>query len=49
MCRKTVLQGWGLMMLGLGLMLGHSIESWLACSVGGLVLVCLGFFLMRKK
>ena len=49
MCRKTVLQGWCLMMLGLGLMLGHSIESWLACSVGGLVLVCMGFFLMRKK
>ena len=49
MCRKTVLHGWCLMMLGLGLMLGHSIESWLACSVGGLVLVCMGFFLMRKK
>lgn len=49
MCRKTVLHGWCLVMLGLGLMLGHSIESWMACTVGGLVLVCLGFFTVRKK
>lgn len=49
MCRKTVLHGWCLVMLGLGLMLGHGIESWLACSVGGLVLVSLGFITIRKK
>lgn len=49
MCRKTVLHGWCLMMLGLGLMLGHSIESWMACSVAGLVLVCLGVLTVRKK
>ena len=49
MCRKTVLHGWCLMMLGLGLMLVYSIESWLACSAVGLVLVGLGFLTVRKK
>ena len=49
MCRRTVLHGWCLMMLGLGLMLGHSIGSWLACSVGGLVLLGLGVLTVRRK
>lgn len=36
-------------MLGLGVMLGNGIESWLICSGGGLVLVGLGFVVIRKK
>lgn len=49
MCRKTVMHGWCMVMLGLGAMIGHSVESWLVCTVGGLVLVCMGLFTVRKK
>jgi len=36
-------------MLGLGVMLGNSIESWLLCSGGGLALVVLGFVVIRRR
>lgn len=49
MCRRSSLHGWCCIMLGLGVMLGHSIESWFICSGGGLALVILGFVLARKR
>ena len=49
MCRKSSLHGWCLVMLGLGIMLGHSIDSWFLCAGGGLTLVALGIFTVRKR
>lgn len=49
MCRKNVVQGWCLAALGVGILLGHSIESfWLssACGIGCLVL---GVMVMGKR
>ena len=34
---------------GLGLMIGHCLESWLLCTCGGFVFVILGFGGMRRK
>ncbi len=49
MCRRSHLRGWCLIALGLGLMIGHCMESWLLCSFGGFCLVILGLCVLRKK
>ena len=49
MCRKKYMQGWCLAAFGLGLILGHCLESWLLCCFGGLVLIGFGFCLMRRR
>ena len=36
-------------MLGLGVMIGHSISSWFLCAGGGLALVVLGLLTIRRK
>lgn len=49
MCRKKHLQGCCLACLGVGLILGHCLESWLLCCAGGTALVVLGLCVMRGR
>ena len=49
MCRKNHLHGCCLMCLGFGLLAGHCLESWLLCCLGGLVLMGLGFCVIRRR
>ena len=49
MCRKSKLHGFCILCFGLGLMVGHSLESWMLCTCGGIGLVCFGFFVSRRR
>ena len=49
MCRKKYLRGFCLVCFGLGLIVGHCVESWLLCCGGGMGLVLLGLCLTRKR
>jgi len=49
MFRKRYLQGCCILCFGLGLVVGHCVESWLLCCCGGMVLLILGFGVMRQK
>lgn len=49
MYRKNHLHGCCALSFGLGLMLGHCLESWFLCSFGGLVLIGIGFCVMRRR
>jgi hypothetical protein len=49
MCRKSQLQGSCLLAFGVGLMVGHSLESWLLCVCGGIALAVLGLCTLRRK
>ncbi|MEF2836632.1 MAG: hypothetical protein U0N82_02780 [Oscillospiraceae bacterium] len=49
MCRRNYLHGCCLVAFGLGLLMGHCLESWLLCCCGGIGLMILGFCVMGKK
>lgn len=49
MCRKSHLHGCSVLFFGLGLMVGHSLESWFLCSIGGLLIIFLGICIMRRR
>lgn len=49
MCRKRHMHGCCLVCLGLGLILGHCLESWFLCCFGGLALIGIGFCTMGKR
>ena len=49
MCRKNQLQGCCCLCFGLGVMIGHSLESWMISSFGGLVLLFLGVVCLRRR
>ena len=49
MYRKNYLHGCCLAAFGLGLAVGHCLESWLLCCFGGMCLVGFGFCVLRKK
>jgi len=49
MCRKKQMQGGCCLCFGLGLMVGHSLESWFLCSFGGLALLFLGALLLKGR
>lgn len=49
MCRKRYLHGCCVGFLGMGLILGHCLESWLLCCPGGVGLIALGFWISRQK
>lgn len=43
------MQGGCLICFGLGLMVGHSLESWFACVCGGVALSVLGLCILKKR
>ena len=49
MCRKQTVRGLCALFFGLGLVTGYALESWLLCCLGGLVLMGLGFCVMRRR
>ena len=49
MCRKSFLQGVGLLAFGVGLMVGYSLQSWFLCVCGGTALALLGLCTIRRK
>lgn len=49
MCRRGKLRGWCTVCFGLGLALGHSIESWFFCCCGGFFLILFGLILVGKN
>lgn len=49
MCRKRYLHGCCVLCFGLGIMIGHCLESWFLSSFGGLGLILLGIVVMHKK
>ena len=49
MYRKNQMHGCCILCFGLGLMVGHCLESWFLCCFGGLALLFLGFSVMCRK
>lgn len=49
MCRKNQLQGCCLIAFGLGIVVGHSLESWFLCTCGGTALAVLGLCILKKR
>ncbi|MDO5399981.1 MAG: hypothetical protein Q4F17_03250 [Eubacteriales bacterium] len=49
MCRKKHLQGCCCIVFALGVMIGHSLESWFLCCCGGIVLIVLGLCIIRQR
>ena len=49
MCRRNRLLSYVLLGFGLGLIIGHSLESWLLCACGSAVFVFLGFGGIQRK
>lgn len=49
MCRKKYLHGCCALCFGLGVMVGHSLESWFLCCFGGLGIIFLGICMMRRR
>ncbi len=49
MCRKNRLHGCCVIAFALGLMVGHSLESWLLCFCGGIGLIVLGCLLIKQR
>ena len=49
MCRKNHLRGCCILFFGLGLIVGHCLESWFFCCFGGIVLIVLGICVSRKR
>lgn len=49
MCRKNRLHGCCLLFFGLGLIIGHCLQSWMLCCGGGVVLIFLGVGVMGRR
>jgi len=49
MRRKNQLRGGVLLGIGLGLVIGHCLESWLLCCGGGVGLLLFGLCMMNQK
>lgn len=49
MCRKEQVQSACLLCIGLGMILGHCLESWLLCCCGGSGLILLGLLFMKRR
>ena len=49
MCRKNRLHGCCILFFGLGLIIGHCLESWFLCCCGGIALIVLGICVMKKR
>ena len=49
MCRKKQLHGWCSICFGLGVLLGHCMDSWALSTGLGIGLILLGFHFLRQK
>lgn len=49
MCRKNHLHGCCVIAFAVGLMVGHSLESWFLCCFGALGLIVLGMCIMKRR
>lgn len=49
MCRKNHLRCCLLLGLGIGLVLGHSLDSWILCTFGGIGLVLAALVILNQK
>ena len=49
MCRRNQLLSYVLLGFGVGLMIGHCLESWFICTCGSMVFLILGFGGLRGK
>ena len=49
MCRKNKLRGCCLAVFGLGLLVGHCLESWLFCCLFGFGLIFCGLVLSKRR
>ena len=49
MCRRNHLRGCLLLGLGIGILIGYLLDSWLLCSLGGIFLLVTGFCMMNRK
>ena len=49
MCRRNQLRGGVLLGIGLGLVIGYCLESWLLCCCGGVGLLLVGLCMMNRK
>ena len=49
MCRRNHLRGVLLLGLGVGILIGYMLESWLLCCGGGIALLCCGVYVLRLK
>ena len=49
MCRKNYLRGFVLLGFGLGLVVGHCLDSWLLCSCGGGILVVVSLCMLKSR
>ena len=49
MCRRNFFWGWVLIAFGLGLLFGMCLESGFWCSCGAMLIICAGFFNLRRK
>lgn len=49
MCRRNHLLGCMMLGFGLGVLIGHSVESWLLCTCGSVAFLVLGLGSLRGK
>lgn len=49
MCRRQELYCMCLMSFGLGMLIGHWLDSWFWSGGGGVVLIAVGFSMMRRR
>lgn len=49
MCRKSQLRGCCAIFLGLGVLIGYKLDSWLLCCCGGILLLIAGLVLMNRR
>lgn len=48
MCRRNHLRGCLLLGIGIGLVIGHSLDSWILCTFGGIGLLLLGLLTLKR-
>ena len=49
MCRKNQLRGFVLLGFGIGLVVGHCLDSWLLCSCGGAALIMIALYILKTR
>lgn len=49
MCRRNQLLGCAVIAFGLGLLVGHCLESALVCNTAGVVIIVFGFGVLKRK